>query len=233
MGLLDELLSLLFPPSKQYGTLSVTIQGEQVKSHGEQKIADFLSRNGIRYEYERPIEVGLWIFNEELCRPDFYLPDYDVYIEYWGMLDVEDRRTRGDYRRKMAWKMRQYKRYDIKYVSIYPDNLKKLDWVFRKRFQEVTGQALPKQSPKRRQADQDATVQEPLQRVPPVISNAHSPERRAAQTSTPEVIHPGDITFECGSCGQSLVVEGAGAGHTVDCPTCGKPVYVPSQAGTE
>jgi hypothetical protein len=30
MGLLNELLSLLFPPPKQYGTLSVTIQGEQI-----------------------------------------------------------------------------------------------------------------------------------------------------------------------------------------------------------
>jgi hypothetical protein len=73
MGLFSELMSALFPPPKQYGTLSVTIQGEQVKSHGEQKIADFFSRNGIRYEYERPIEVGIWIFNEELCKPDFLL----------------------------------------------------------------------------------------------------------------------------------------------------------------
>src|ERR1043165_3091194 len=37
-----------------------------------------------------------------------------------------------------------------------------------------------------------------------------------------------DITFECDKCGQSLVVEEAGAGMTTDCPECGKPVYVPS-----
>ena len=49
MALLSELLSLFFPP-KQYGSLSVTTRGEQVKSHGEQMIADFLSRTGIRYE---------------------------------------------------------------------------------------------------------------------------------------------------------------------------------------
>ncbi|MEI8064679.1 MAG: hypothetical protein WCH84_11530, partial [Verrucomicrobiota bacterium] len=90
MGLLNDILTTIFPPPKQYGTLSVTIRAEQVKSHAEQKIADFLSRNGIRYEYERPIEVGIWIFNEELCKPDFYLPDYDVYVEYWGMKDVEE-----------------------------------------------------------------------------------------------------------------------------------------------
>ncbi|MDW8344025.1 MAG: hypothetical protein RMM51_05990 [Verrucomicrobiae bacterium] len=144
MGLLDELLSLFLPPPKQYGKLSVTIHGEEVKSHAEQKIADYLSRNGIRYEYERPIEVGIWIFNEELCKPDFYLPDYDVYIEYWGMKDVEDGYKRRDYRANMAWKMKQYERYDIKLISIYPDNLKNLDWVFRKRFTEVTGKELPR-----------------------------------------------------------------------------------------
>jgi hypothetical protein len=144
MGLLDDLLSLFSPPPKQYGTLSVTIRGEQVKSHAEQKIADFLSRNGIRYEYERPIEVGIWIFNEELCRPDFYLPDYDVYIEYWGMLDVEEGYKRRQYRADMARKMKQYQHYDIKLISIYPDNLKNLDWIFRKRFAEVTGKELPR-----------------------------------------------------------------------------------------
>ena len=37
-----------------------------------------------------------------------------------------------------------------------------------------------------------------------------------------------DITFECNKCGQSLVVEEAGAGLTIDCPNCGKPAYVSS-----
>ena len=110
MGLLEDLVSLFLPSPKQYGTLSVTLRGEQVKSHAEQKIADFLSRNGIRYEYERPFEVGIWIFNKELCKPDFYLPDYDVYVEYWGLKDIGEEYKRRDYRAKMAWKMEQYDR---------------------------------------------------------------------------------------------------------------------------
>jgi hypothetical protein len=69
-----------------------------------------------------------------------------VYVEYWGMKDVEEGYKRRDYRAKMAWKMKQYERYDVKLVSIYPDNLKNLDWVFRKRFAEVTGQELPRGS---------------------------------------------------------------------------------------
>jgi hypothetical protein len=37
-----------------------------------------------------------------------------------------------------------------------------------------------------------------------------------------------DITFTC-KCGQEIVIDEAGAGITVDCPGCGKPVYVPSK----
>src|ERR1017187_8388909 len=39
-----------------------------------------------------------------------------------------------------------------------------------------------------------------------------------------------DITFACDKCGQSLTVDEAGAGMTIDCPNCGKPTYVPSRS---
>lgn len=143
MGLFDHLLLLFFPP-RQYGKQSVTVQGEEVKSDGEQKIADFLARNGIRYEYEPLIEAGIWIFTEKVSRPDFYLPDHDVYVEYWGMVDVADKQDRAKYVRSMKWKMRQYHELDVKFISIYPRNLRTLDWVFRKKFKEVTGRDLPR-----------------------------------------------------------------------------------------
>jgi DNA-directed RNA polymerase subunit RPC12/RpoP len=38
-----------------------------------------------------------------------------------------------------------------------------------------------------------------------------------------------DINFQCDKCGQNLEVDEAGAGMTVDCPKCSKPVYVPSK----
>ncbi len=37
-----------------------------------------------------------------------------------------------------------------------------------------------------------------------------------------------DITFNCGWCGQQIVVDEAGAGLATDCPKCGQPVTVPS-----
>ncbi len=36
-----------------------------------------------------------------------------------------------------------------------------------------------------------------------------------------------DISFACGSCGQSIAIDEAGAGQFVDCPTCGKALEVP------
>src|SRR5208283_6216684 len=39
-----------------------------------------------------------------------------------------------------------------------------------------------------------------------------------------------DINFACPNCRQSLEIDESGAGITIDCPKCGKPVYVPSRS---
>jgi phage FluMu protein Com len=39
-----------------------------------------------------------------------------------------------------------------------------------------------------------------------------------------------DISFTCDKCGKTLLIDEAGAGITIDCPQCGKAVYVPSAA---
>src|ERR1019366_8479204 len=38
-----------------------------------------------------------------------------------------------------------------------------------------------------------------------------------------------DITFSCSHCGQTVVIDEAGAGMSLDCPQCSKPVYVPTK----
>lgn len=62
-----------------------TMQGERVKSVEELMIANFLYLNGIDYDYEKPYPHG-----EILYRPDFYLKDYDIYLEHFGV-DEHDR----------------------------------------------------------------------------------------------------------------------------------------------
>lgn len=142
LGLLEDLFDILFP-RKQYGTRSTTKLGVEVRSRAEQGIADYFDSIGLRYEYEREIETGIWIFTEKVSSPDFYLPDYDVYVEYWGMLNVENDYDRSKYTREMKYKMARYYDLGIKFISIYPDNMKNLDWIFRKKFEKVTGQKLP------------------------------------------------------------------------------------------
>ncbi|NTW53234.1 MAG: UvrD-helicase domain-containing protein [Chlorobaculum sp.] len=57
-----------------------TMQGEKVKSVEELTIANFLYLNGIEYEYEKPYPYG-----EIMYRPDFYLKDYDLWLEHFGV----------------------------------------------------------------------------------------------------------------------------------------------------
>lgn len=63
----------------------LTLNGERVKSYGEMDIANFLFKNGIKYEYEKEYEVDTRTEEHAQYYPDFYLPDYDIYIEYFGI----------------------------------------------------------------------------------------------------------------------------------------------------
>ena len=62
-----------------------TLTGEYVKSLEEVTIANFLFLNGVRYEYEKlyPYESDDPL--RKSYRPDFYLPDYDLYLEHFGV----------------------------------------------------------------------------------------------------------------------------------------------------
>ena len=116
---------------KEYGVKSVTEKGEEVKSIGERRIADYFSKNNINYVYEQEAKGRVLFFEYKISSPDFYLPDYDVYVEYWGLVNADDRWTRDEYVRNMKRKMAIYYQNSIKFISIYPRNLKNLDWIFR------------------------------------------------------------------------------------------------------
>lgn len=62
-----------------------TINNETVKSYGEMDIANFLTQNGIQYIYEHSYKIDTRTSKYGQYNPDFYLPDYDIYIEYFGI----------------------------------------------------------------------------------------------------------------------------------------------------
>lgn len=59
-----------------------TLQGELVKSYEECEIANFLYRQGITYQYEANYQVNTSGPDYRVYQPDFYLPDYGIYIEH-------------------------------------------------------------------------------------------------------------------------------------------------------
>ena len=66
----------------QYGNLTIECDdGRKVRSRAEALISNFFYNNKIRSVYEKTIyykENG----EDKTLHPDFYLPDYDIYIEY-------------------------------------------------------------------------------------------------------------------------------------------------------
>lgn len=63
----------------------VTIFNETVKSYGEMDIANFLAQNKIQYVYEQPYKIDTRTSTYGQYHPDFYLPEYNIYIEYFGI----------------------------------------------------------------------------------------------------------------------------------------------------
>jgi hypothetical protein len=87
-----------------------------VQSHGERRIADWLSAHEIEYRYDDKFQI----IQGFAVRPDFYLPRCDVYIEYWG-LDTTD------YKIGMLLKQKLYQQEGKKLISVYPTDLPNLD----------------------------------------------------------------------------------------------------------
>ena len=104
----------------------------------EGRVARHLAENGIRYEHEAVAPKDARVFKRILAKPDFYLPDHGIYVEYWGMADAGP-----EYALQMRRRMAVYNRNNIKFISIFPEDLGKLGLVFRARFREVAGFELP------------------------------------------------------------------------------------------
>lgn len=111
----------------------ITKKGEQVKSKSEWKIANILRKLGLEYIYEKSVPV--WsrkkVYN---LQPDFYLSQFDVYIEFWGMINDPV------YKKKMVWKKKMYDRHNIKVMHLYPYHMyQKPAKVIMKKLKKLVG----------------------------------------------------------------------------------------------
>lgn len=100
----------------------LTLNNENVRSHGELLIANFLFVNGIKYKYEAFYSPNNLMPSVTNYRPDFYLPDFNLYIEYFGI--DEDGNTasyidRESYNNGIKWKFQVHRDGNTKLVDLY------------------------------------------------------------------------------------------------------------------
>lgn len=110
-----------------------TKKGIFVRSKYEKRFAEFLDFHNIRNIYEKPLVLS----NGDLVHPDFYLPEYDCYVEIWGMSGV------GSYDWKRGYKRARYHEDNIKIIELWPNDWKNFKWLFKKKFEEILGIPFP------------------------------------------------------------------------------------------
>lgn len=85
--MVDILLKLRTHVNDSIHTLTA-LSGYEVKSYEELMIANFLFLQGIEYIYEQPYMYEVEKGSETqwaIMKPDFYLPEFDVYLEHFGI----------------------------------------------------------------------------------------------------------------------------------------------------
>ena len=97
-----------------------TLNGTLVKSFEELVIANCLTEHGVDFSYERPYSVATATKQHSQYRPDFYLHDYDIYIEHFA-LDRQERPPPGwdTYAEGVAWKRGLHAEHGTKLVETY------------------------------------------------------------------------------------------------------------------
>lgn len=85
--------------------------GHVVRSKGEALVDEFFARRGIAHVYEQTIRV-----KGHPVKYDWYLPDHDVYVEYWGY------HGKAYFQRKRE-KLRLYRRGHLALLSIEDKDL--------------------------------------------------------------------------------------------------------------
>jgi len=85
-----------------------TPQGHAVRSKYEKTCTAFFEKNGIEYKYEPLILLG-----GKQYRPDFYLPQYDLFVEICGYNHMPH------YRDRVKLKEKAYAKGGLRAVFVY------------------------------------------------------------------------------------------------------------------
>jgi hypothetical protein len=89
--------------------------GHMVRSRAEAMIDAWLYENRIVHAYERLVRV------EQKMYCDFYLPEYDLYIEFWGL------ESNPKYKVRKEKKLDIYRQNELRLVEIKDEHINNLD----------------------------------------------------------------------------------------------------------
>jgi len=99
-----------------------SLRNDPVKSYEESQIANFLFLNGVNYEYEPFYKHDTATVEHRQYQPDFYLPDYDIYLEHFG-IDKNGKTApfvpNKAYLEGMEWKRNLHKENETKLIETY------------------------------------------------------------------------------------------------------------------
>ena len=115
------------------------INGKQqpdFKSEGERRIAYFLDTNSIKYIYEPGVLVNSVQEKPRIWYPDYYLPEFKTYIEYYGLAGKQN------YDRGIKAKESAYSKAELDVISVYP-------WMFKENWQEYIMKELKRNTSRR------------------------------------------------------------------------------------
>ncbi len=95
-------------------------------TEGEDFIKDFFMKNKFEFRTEEMID-GLKNDSKSHRRADFYLPQYKVFVEFFGQYNLTEHKER--YQEKRA----VYIQNNIPCVFLYPENLGIIEYIFDRR----------------------------------------------------------------------------------------------------
>ena len=101
-----------------------TLKKELVRSDQELILANFYFINGINYEYEKPYKIDASTQNKKQYTPDFYLVDYDIYHEHYGIDEFGkckqyNATDEAKYLESMKWKRETHELNQTKCIETY------------------------------------------------------------------------------------------------------------------
>lgn len=103
----------------------VAEDGHRVRSKSELLIDNWLYNHGELHAYEKRVQLRS---NYMCC--DFFLPEDEIYIEFWGLVG------NGDYDRRREQKLRAYQDAGIKLVELFPTDVTMLHEVLPGKLKE-------------------------------------------------------------------------------------------------